>query len=95
MENSLVERRLAQALASIPHLQQAVEKEPGVMELLTIAAKQQSRADRWLRYEALKGMGTGLVGWGAKQEALRTTQVYEAYVTALDELLPPPLEETA
>lgn len=88
-----IEQRIEQVLASQPALQHAVDCEPLVMDLLKIAATQESRSDRWQRYEALKGMGSYLVGWQARQSSLQTEAAYIAYIAAIDTLLPEPQYE--
>ena len=93
MGRELTETRIMQALANHPALQEAVIAESALMELLTCAASEPDARRRWRRYEELKRVGSGYVGWQARQPALQSSAVYEAFVSALDELLP--LEETA
>ena len=69
--------------------------ESGLMELLTMAATEQDAANRWTRYEQLKAAGAGYVGWKAGQDALASTSAYEAFIEALDSLLPAPVEDIA
>lgn len=66
---------------------EAVETEPQVMHLLKLAVIP-GEESRWRRYELLKHLGTSLVGWEARAEALRTSQHYEHFVRAIDTLLP-------
>lgn len=95
MTNSLTEARITQVLAASSALQDAVIAESALMELLTQAATEQDDTNRWTRYEELKRAGSGYVGWRAQHPALRGPHVYQAFVEALDELLPVPLDETA
>lgn len=91
----LIEYRVSQVLAASPALQEAVIAESGLMELLTQAATEQDGDNRWRRYEELKRAGSQFVGWRARHPGARQPGMYEAFVEALDELLPVPLEETA
>jgi len=93
--SNLIEYRISQALAASQTLRDAVVVESGLMELLSLAAAEENQAARWQRYEDLKKAALDYVGGGAQKEALRTTHAYEAFIEALDELLPEPLEEIA
>ena len=91
----LIEWRVSQALAASAVLQDAVIAESGLMEILTLAAAEDDQANRWARYEELKSAGAGYVGWKAGQDRLASTSAYEAFIEALDSLLPAPVEDIA
>ena len=93
LSTNLIEQRVAQELAASPVLQEAVIVESQLLELLTRAAGEQDGANRWQRYEELKRAGSRLVGWRAAQQELRSSGMYEAFIEALDKLLPTPDEE--
>lgn len=88
MEPKFAELRVRQLMDKTPILQKAVLAEPDVFSLLLTAASSQDCANRWRRYEELKRAGSCYVGWDARIPALQSPAVYEAFVTALDELLP-------
>ncbi|SRR5258708_3909287 len=71
-----------------PVMQRVIAAEPLVLGLLKIAAEQHEPGERWHAYTALKHMGAMLVGWDARRASLRSTAYYEAYVAAIDLLLP-------
>jgi hypothetical protein len=85
-----LEVRIEQVLSTSPQLMQAVSIEPRVLDLLRSAAAPNSRETRWECYESLRDMGSGLVGWRSRHIPLRSPRMYEAFVQALDELLPDP-----
>lgn len=88
MGRELTEPRIMAVLADHPALQEAVIAESALMEILTLAASEQNACRRWHRYEELKRAGLGYVGWEAQRPALQSSAMYEAFVNALDELLP-------
>ena len=93
MGNDLVNYRVSQVLAASDVLQDAAIAESAITDLLSQAAAEQDRGERWERYEELKAAAASYVGWGAKKSGLKDTSIYEAFVEALDELLPAPVED--
>lgn len=83
-----------EVISGSPALQVIVEAEPMVRDLLQEATQGAAR-DRWQRYETLKQAGKRHVGWSARQEALAEPRYYQAYVEAIDALLPSESEERA
>lgn len=90
---SLIETRINQTLDELPLLMTAVMAESAVTELLRDAATSQDRANRWRQYGDLKAAGSAYVGWYAKNRALASSEMYEAFLDALDILLPAPEDE--
>lgn len=88
MDKSLAQQRVTQALEASPGLMDAAIVEPRITNLLTVAATQENPDAHWRIYEALKAVGTHLVGWEAEHPALRTSELYEALMRAIDLLLP-------
>jgi hypothetical protein len=68
-----------------------VEKEPHLLDLLNVAASQNlSRAvsNRWEMYESFKKMYTEIMRASSLRRDVLFHQYHEAFVTAVDELLP-------
>lgn len=80
--------RVNQALSHYPRLQAMIDAEPSVLKLLKLASMQRSGFARWRAYEILKRIGMQYVGWDARNPELRNSLCYEAYVLAIDFLLP-------
>jgi hypothetical protein len=92
-QKSLIEQQIDQALDTFPLLMTAVMAESAITDILRSAAASQDRADRWRQYSDLKRAGSAYVGWGAKNPALASPAMYQAFLDALDTLLPPSLSE--
>src|SRR3712207_5777931 len=74
-----------------PLVQEALRVEPRLAAIIERARTQTNVPDynRIRTYYELKGMFKWLVGWHAAQPHLRTQRHYEAFVRAIDDLLPP------
>lgn len=81
---SLVMARLYQD----EHIQLILSQEPSFGHLLDLAAAFPEEENRWVGYEALKHKANTMVGWDARQLALRSSACWNAMVHAFDLLLP-------
>lgn len=84
------QQRVEKALQTHPRIKQVITIEPKVHEILSLAASQTCKSERWQMYEILKYVSSRYVGWYAEQAALRSEAHYNVIMDALDLLLPSP-----
>ena len=72
-------------------LQQILSAEPGLVPIVMAAAEQRNTVgyDRSQRYSHLKHQAERLVGWFAKNAALRSSPAYDVVIETIADLLPP------
>lgn len=80
--------RVKRQLAKQELLREIVDAEPDVLTLLQSAAIQCDQEACWVQYEILKNSGLRYVGWEARNQDLRDSRWYLAYIQAIEELLP-------
>lgn len=81
------EERVGATLEENAVLKAIVEAEPDIRHVLHVAAMQKEPRTRWRAYSALKQVCESLVGWDARNTALRTERHYETVIDAIDALL--------
>lgn len=87
-------KQALEAVCERKEIQTILSIEPAVQNILALASDPEPRENRWISYEALKRMSSSYVGWDARESTLRSSEHYDALLSAIDELLPQPGEDT-
>lgn len=77
-------------LAQDPKAREIALLEPRILSAFRVAASQPTSRDRWHVYESLKDVRQEILASSSQRSALAQRKAYEAYIRAIDALLPDP-----
>ncbi len=77
-----------QVLERSPLIAEAIDLDMRVRSLIVKASREACYDDRWQTYENLKHEAETVVGYGASNAALKSSVFYDAFIDAIDALLP-------